>query len=179
MKVTMEMKNLKTIFDDCKNFVGKDSSMPVYQQVQLNFANGMCTAYALDNYKIISVVVPYIDGDEGTMLVPIIKLPKGRHVILSDEGDEIVFDFIGNKQTVRKICENFAKNPEQFFVQDNVNLRIGFNTKLLRDALASFKDEGKVVLNFTDPLHVCVIEGDRNKKAGVLPINLKKRNGVK
>lgn len=177
MKVTMEMENLKAIFDACKNFVSKDSLMPVYQQVQLNFANGRCTAYALDSYKIISVVVPYIDGDEGTMLVPIIKLPKGRYVVLSDEGNEIVFDFLGNKQSARKICENFAKNPEQFLIQDNVNLRIGFNPKLLREALDSFKDEKAVVLNFTDPLHMCVIEGSGNKKAGVLPINLEKRNG--
>lgn len=171
----MEMENLKAIFDACKNFVSKDSFMPIYQQVQLNFANGICTAYALDSYKIIKVVVPYTDGDEGTMLVPIIKLPKGKYVVLSDEGDEIVFDFLGNKQTVRKIGGNFAKNPEQFLVQDNVNFRIAFNPKYLKEALDSFKDEKAVVLNFAGPSQMCVIEGSTNKKAGVLPINLEKR----
>jgi DNA polymerase III sliding clamp (beta) subunit (PCNA family) len=175
MKVTMEMKNLKTIFDACKNFVSKDSLGPAYQYIQLNFANGKCIAYALDGCKIISVVVPYTDGDEGTMLVPIIKLPKSKYVILSDEGDEIVFDFLGNKQTVRKIGGNFAKNPEQFLVQDNVNFRITFNPKYLKEALDSFKDEKAVVLNFAGPSQMCVIEGSANKIAGVLPIYLGKR----
>jgi DNA polymerase III sliding clamp (beta) subunit (PCNA family) len=109
------------------------------------------------------------------MLVPIIKLPKSKYVILSDEGDEIVFDFLGNKQTVRKIGGNFAKNPEQFLVQDNVNFRITFNPKYLKEALDSFKDEKAVVLNFAGPSQMCVIEGSANKIAGVLPIYLGKR----
>ncbi len=172
MEVLMSRQNLKAVFDACANFVSKDSIRPVFHTVQMNFANGVCVAYALDGCKLISITVPYESGDECTMQVPIIKLPKCNYVSLKDTGTSIIFDFGGQQQIVEKPMDEFIKNPASFLSINTVNLRIGFEPKLLRDALDSFKDENYVVLNFDNPLTPCLIEGT-NKSAVVYPCRIK------
>ena len=110
----------------------------------MSFANGHCTAYALDGIKLISLVVPCQDDSEGTMNVPIIKLPKAVFVVISDEGNEIVFDFLDSKQTVKKYEGDFPnKGLKIFFRNDNEpTFSIGFDPKKnLKDALDGFKDD--------------------------------------
>lgn len=96
LKITMSVSNLQEIFKACKNYVSKDSYKPILQAVQLNCTNGICKATALDGYKAMTICVPY-DGDEGTMLIPVIKLPKGTLVIITDSESEIMFDFLTEK----------------------------------------------------------------------------------
>lgn len=168
MKVTMDTSNLRTIFDACKSFVSKSDLRPELQTVQLNFIRKRCTAYATDGVKLMSLVAPYTDGDEGSMLVPIIKLPKDPFVTLSDEGNEIVFDFGGSKQTVKKYAGVFFENPERFFPTTDPTYTIYFDVKNLNDALDGFK--GKAVrLDFFGPLSACTITGS-GRKALVFPV---------
>lgn len=171
MKITMNMADLKTIFNACGKFVSKDDLKPILKTVQLNFFNGMCTAYALDGIKMMTVAVPYTDGDEGTMNVPIIKLPKGAFVNITSEGNEVTFDFLDHKQTLKNYDGEFPKNPEQFFKQETPTLRIGFDPRNLRDALDGFKDDRVVALNFVDKNKACIIEGT-NRKALVFPYRI-------
>ena len=170
MKITMKREDLQTVFDACKNFVSKEDYRPIFQTVQLNFRDGVCTACALDTHKMIIITVPYPEGDEGTMYVPIIKLPKAVFVVLSDEGSEITFDFLNSKQVVKKHAGGFLKDPETNFPKEEPVLKIYFNPRLLRDALDSFKDEKEVEMRFIGPLKACVIHGE-GKKALVLPVN--------
>lgn len=172
MKVQMALDNLKTIFNACKTFVSKDDIRPILQTVQLNFGGGLCTAYALDGIKLISVVVPYDGGDEGTLNVPIIKLPKGTYVTISDEGNEIVFDFLESKQAVRKVEGEYPKNPEQFFNKQDASFSIGFDPKNLKDALDGFKDHKTIRFDFYKETEAALITGT-NKKALVFPVRLK------
>lgn len=173
MKVTMKLEDLKTIFNACKTFVSKDDIRPILQTVQLNFSGGLCTAYALDGIKLISVVVPYTDGDEGTLYVPIIKLPKGAYVVISDEGNEITFDFLDSKQTVKKYEGDFPSKPEDFFRNDNEpTFSIGFDPKNLKDALDGFKDCTAIKIDFYGHTEPCIMTG-LNKKALAFPVRLK------
>lgn len=172
MKVSMKLDDLKTIFTACKSFVSKDDIRPILQTVQLNFCGGLCTAYALDGIKLISVVVPYTDGDEGTLYVPIIKLPKGMFVLISDEGNEITFDFLDSKQTVRKYEGEFPKDPAQFFNKSDPTFSIGFDPKNLKNALEGFKDCTEIKIDFYGQTEPCIMKG-LNKKALVFPVRLK------
>ena len=174
MKVTMNLEDLKTIFNTCKTFVSKYNIRPIFKTVQLNFSNGYCTAYASDEIKVISLVVPCQEDIEGTMNVPIIKLPKAANVVISDEGDEIVFDFHDSKQTVKKCEGDFPSKPiEGFFHNANKpTFSIGFAPKNLRDALDAFKGDDEVKFDFYGQTKACVIKS-LNKKALVFPVRLK------
>lgn len=172
MKVEMNLQDLKTIFNACKTFVSKDTVRPMLQTVQLNFHNGLCTAYATDGIKVISVIVPYTDGDDGTLYVPIIKLPKGAYVIISDDGNEITFDFLDSKQTVKKYEGEFPKEMEHFFDIGKATFSIGFDPKNLIDALQGFKDHDTISIDFFNQITPCVIKG-WTKKALVFPVRLK------
>lgn len=173
MEITMELKYLKSIFDACKNFVSKTDYKPIFQTVQLTCKKGFCTAYALDGFKVITLSCPCMACDDGMMCIPIIKLPKARTVILSDDGNDITFDFLDSKQTVRKYDGDFYKNPESAFPTEDPLLKICFNPKHLKDALGSFDDGNAVEISFYDPSKGCVIKGN-GKKALVLPVFLKK-----
>ncbi len=169
MKVMMDVIALKDIYSACKTFVSKEET--ILKTIQLSLQGKICTAYALDNYKLIAVSVPYKEGDEGIMHIPIIKLPKSGEVIITDEKNEITFDFHDNKQTVRKYEGKFPEKPETFFPKKEPILKIGFNPKKIRDALDGFLGEERVELNFISPLDGCIIKGT-NKKALVLPMKL-------
>ena len=67
MKILMKAYYLKTIFDACKNYIADKNytQRPILQTVQLTCADGFCTAYALDGVKMITLTVPYVDGDAG------------------------------------------------------------------------------------------------------------------
>lgn len=168
MQISMATNDLRTIFDACKSFVSKADLRPALQGVQLRFADKRCTAYALDGIKMMTLTVPYTDGDEGTVLVPIIKLPKDPFTTLSDEGNEITFDFGGSKQTVRKYAEDFMQNPDRVFPTTPPGLTIYFDPKNLRAALDGFKAKA-VELQFHGQTGACVIQGDA-RKALVLPV---------
>lgn len=172
MKVQMRVEDLKTIFNACKTFVSKDDTRPKLQTVQMNFSCGLCTAYALDGIKLISVIVPYTAGDEGTLYVPIIKLPKGADVVISDEGNEITFDFHDSKQTVKKYEGEFPKDPAHFFNKSDPIFSVGFDPKNLKNALEGFKDCEAVKIDFYGQTEPCIMEG-LNKKALVFPVRLK------
>lgn len=172
MKITMNVANLKTVFEACKTFVSKEDTEPILQTVQMNFRDKICTAYALNGVKLITVSVLYSDGDEGTINVPIVKLPKSGSVNISDDNNEITFDFINSKQTVRKHEGNFPKDLANFFKQEPPTFGIIFDPRNMCNALKGFKDEITVKMNFTTPAQGCVIEGT-NKKALILPILLK------
>lgn len=175
MKVTMKLEDLKTIFNACKTFVSKDDVKPILKTVHLSFSNGYCTAYALDGIKLISLVVPCQNDSEGTMNVPIIKLPKAVFVVISDEGNEIVFDFLDSKQTVKKYEGDFPSKPEDFFRNDNEpTFSIGFDPKNLKDALDGFKDDKTVEIAFYGQTKACVIKS-LTKKALVFPVRLKRQ----
>ena len=169
MKATMNLDHLKTIFDACKNFVSKDDIRPAQQAVQLNFNQGSCTAYATDGVKMMRVTVPYDkDGDEGTMLVPIIKLPKGPFVTLSDDGNEVVFDFFDSKQAVKKYAGDFLQDPEHCFPTAAPDLTIYFDAKNLKAALDGLKN-GTIELQFHGQTGGCTIR-KKDRMALVLPV---------
>jgi DNA polymerase III sliding clamp (beta) subunit (PCNA family) len=169
MMITMNVSDLKTIFDACLKYVDKKDSR--FSAVQLNFSAGKCIAYALDGYKLIAVIVPYGDDTEWITCVPVFKLPRDNHTVnILDEGDEITFEFpdARRKETFKK-PDCFPENSAQFLEQGEPTFRICFNPNLLRDALHPFEKDEVVALSFTDKNRGCIIEGG-SKKALVLPI---------
>ena len=171
MKISMSVSNLKEIFKACKNFVSKDSYRPMLQAIQLNCTNGTCKATALDGHKVMIICVPY-DGDEGTMYIPIIKPPKGTQVIISDLESEIMFDFLTEKQVVKKFEGDFL-NVEKFFREDEPKFRIGFDPKLLKDALDGFSGDTYIEVNFFGETDGIIIRSSTDKQALVLPMKLR------
>ena len=178
MKITLKVDTLKEIYESCKTFVSKAPyGSPILEYIQLNCQFGKCYATALDTYKLITISVPFEAADEGIMYIPIIKLPKNGIVTISDEGNEILFDFnFGTeKQSIRKIEGEFPSAIDKLFPSEEPIFKIGFDPKLLRDALNGFSGETVVEIDFIHPLKPCVITCD-NKKALVFPKTLKDYN---
>lgn len=176
MKITLKVDTLKEVFKSCKTFVSKGyPGKPILEYIQLNCQFGKCYATALDGYKMMTISVPFEEADEGIMYIPIIKLPKTGIAIISDEGNEINFDFGTEKQSIRKIEGDFPSAVDKLFLSEEATLTIGFNPKLLRDALDGFSGETVVKMDFIHPLKGCVITGT-TKKALVFPVKLKDYN---
>ncbi len=173
MKITMSVSNLKEILKACKNYVSKDNYRPMLQAIQLNCINGTCKAIALDGYKVMTIQVPY-DGDEGTMLIPVIKPPKGTQVIISDLESEIMFDFLTEKQVVKKFKGEFP-NVEKAFPEGEPKFRIGFDPKLLKDALDGFTGDTYIEVNFFGETNGVIIKNGIDKQALVLPFKLRNK----
>ena len=173
MKVTLKVEYLNAIFNACKSFVSKDSLRPILSMIHLSFSNGQCTAYALDGIKLMSIVVPCNDDEEGMMNIPIIKLPKEVFVIIKDEEKDIVFEFPGGKQIIRKYEDEYPKRPEDFF--NNIESKqkqifsIGFNVKNLKDALNGFRGDERISIDFYGEVNPCIVKSE-NKKAMVFPV---------
>jgi len=173
LKITMSVSNLKEIFKACKNYVSKDNHRPMLQAIKLNCSNGTCEATALDGFKMITICVPY-EGDEGTMYIPIIKPPKGTIVIISDLESEIVFDFLTEKQVVKKFKGEFP-NVEKAFPKGEPKFRIGFDPKLLKDALDGFTGDTYIEVNFFGETNGVIIKNGIDKQALVLPVKLRNK----
>lgn len=171
MKITMSVSNLQEIFKACKTYISKDNAKPVFKAVQLTCTNGICKAIALDGYKVMKISVPY-EGDEGTMLIPVIKLPKGTLVIITDSESEIMFDFLTEKQVVKKFEGQFP-DVRKFFREDEPKFRIGFDPKLLKDALDGFNGDTAVEIDFYGETDGIIIKSSTDKQALVLPMRLR------
>ncbi len=169
----MTVHNLKAIFKACKKFVSKDSYSPIFQAVQLNCTNGICKATALDRHKVMTICVPY-DGDEGTMYIPIIKPPKEEQVTISSLESEIMFDFLTEKQVVKKIEGDFP-TVKKLFREDEPKFRIGVDPKLLKDALDGFSGDAFIEVNFFGETDGIIIRSSTDKQAVVLPVRLEKQ----
>jgi len=167
----MSVSNLKEIFKACKSYVSKDDVRPLFKAVQLTCTSGICKAIALDGYKVMSISVPY-DGDKGTMLIPIIKPPKGTQVIISDSESEIMFDFLTEKQVVKKFEGDFP-DVKKFFREDEPKFRIGFSPKLLKEALDGFIGDTCVEVDFFGETDGIIIKSSTDKQARVLPMRLR------
>lgn len=177
MKVTLKVEDLNAIFNACKSFVSKGSLRPILSMIHLSFSNGQCTAYALDGIKLMSIVVPCNDDEEGMMNIPIIKLPKEVFVIIKDEEKDIVFEFPGGKQIIRKCEGEYLKEPGNFFndieTKQKQNFSIGFKVKNLKDALNGFKGDEVISIDFYGEVNPCIMKCE-NKKALVFPFKLKR-----
>lgn len=170
MKIQMKTENLKEIYQACKTFVSKDVTRLAPTVIRLQCKGDVCTATALDGYKMMEVTVPS-GGDEGTMLIPIVRVPKASVVVIEETENEIVFDFITEKQIVKKIEGEFMKT-DHYWEGDKFEFEIGFDPKLLHDAMEGFKGETAVKFSFTSEIGKCIVTAG-NKKALVLPVKLK------
>jgi len=172
LKISMGFDSFKAIMKACKPFISKDNARPILQTIKLNCSDGYCIASACDGFKLINFKVP-CSADNGVLCIPIIKTPtKGTQVIITDNEKEITFDFITEKQVVRKI-EGEAFKTEGFITNDEPTIRIGFNPKLLKDALDGFTDEKIVKIDVIDERKGFILRGT-NKEALVLPVYLRK-----
>jgi DNA polymerase III sliding clamp (beta) subunit (PCNA family) len=173
LKISMSVSNLKEIFKACKSYVSKDDFRPLFKAIQLTCANGICKAIALDGYKVMTIQVPY-DGDEGTMLIPVIKPPKGTQVIISDTESEIMFDFLTEKQVVKKFeFEGDFLDVKKFFREDEPKFIIGFDPKILKDALDGFTGDTCIEVDFFGKTDGIIIKNSIDKQALVLPARLR------
>lgn len=171
MKIQMKTENLKEIFQACKTFVSKDMTRPALTVIRLQCKGDVCTATALDGYKMMEVTVPSDGSDEGTMLIPIVRVPKVPIVVIEETENEIVFDFITETLTVLKFKGEFI-NTDGFLEVEKFNFEIGLDPKLLRDAMEGFKGEETVKFSFTSEIGKCIVTAG-NKKALVMPVRLK------
>lgn len=171
MQIKTTVENLNLIFKTCKNFISKQGNgRPIYQTIQLkSIGNDICQASALDGYRAVTLTIEVTEADVGEMCIPVIKTPKDGIVIISDTGDEILFDFLTEKQIVRKIDGEFM-DMEKAFPTQEPELSVGFNPKYLSDALSCFKD--LVQLDFINDTQVVVMSDKTGKKAMVMPVRL-------
>ena len=165
----MNVSDLNAIFKACKNFISKDAIIPIFQHIKLECENGICKASAADGVKLINIVVPCV-SDDGSLIVPIIKTPKGTKVIISDDEKEITFDFLTEKQIVRKVDGEFP-DTNRFMYEDEPNLKIGFDPKVLKVAMDGFSDEVAVQINIFDANKGFIVKS-ANKEALILPVRL-------
>ena len=121
-----------------------------------------------------TIQVPY-DGDDGTMLIPVIKPPKVTQVIISDTESEIMFDFLIEKQVVKKFEGDFP-DVKKFFREDEPKFILGFDPKILKDALDGFTGDTCIEVDFFGETDGIIIKNRIDKQALVLPVKLRKSN---
>ena len=172
MKIEMNYECFKDIMKSCKPYVAHNDRPPILQTIKLECNNGICTATALDGYKIINVKVQCNEDVEGVICIPIVKFPtKGYYVIIEDNENEIIFDFLTEKQVVRKIKEVFM-DTTKLIPKDEPKMEIGFTTKLLKEALEGFTDEKIIRIEVISETKGFILRGV-NKEALVLPVHLR------
>ncbi len=168
----MGFDSFKAIMKACKPFISKDNARPILQTIKLNCSDGYCIASACDGFKLINFKVP-CSADNGVLCIPIIKTPtKGTQVIITDNEKEITFDFITEKQVVKKFEGEFP-NVEKVFPEGEPNFRIGFDPKRLKDALDGFTGDTYIEVNFFGETNGVIIKNRIDKQALVLPMRPK------
>ena len=166
MKIAMSVESLKEIFFACKPYTSKDKEW--FKQIRLVCSAGRCDATALDGHKVITISIPY-EGDEGSMHIPIVKVPKEKNVSIIQNETEITFDFFTEKQTVKRFTEEKSFDTQKLFQVEEPQFTINFSPKFLKDALEGFTDTKSVELSFFGKNKGIILESEKNKKALVLP----------
>ena len=174
----LNVDNLKHIYDVCAGHVEKGSSYrPIAQCVQLIVENGVCTATAVNGLSLgqTRVSVYITEGetvDEGTYLIPVVKIPKTLIPCTIENTDtEMIIDF-GSV----KFCE---KKPSGEFIDwkrclemkpKEPKYAICVNPRLLINSLNSLKGETFVKIIFGEPTAPFFIESKSgNENTLVLP----------
>lgn len=179
MRICLNKDDLKYIFKALKPALSKDGARPMLSLIQLQCQDGICTAYATDSHRLHSVTVPY-SGDNGTMLIPVVDIPKGGDTFLeiTDDGMNISLNFGSETRTVPTTKGAFPKVEEVLPKKDPV-FQIAFNPKYIKDACDAFSKSNCIIFNFMGNQHeACVIKADKGKYAEgedfalVLPIRL-------
>lgn len=177
MEIILKFGALKEVFDFCKHFKeSKNDIRPTSTLVHLEFNNGVCKAYALDNFKACVKTVP-CEGNDGSMNIPIVDLPKmlkDHEVRISDDGKNITFDFISENRICKKIEGEFFNVKAAFPTKEPI-FSISFSPKVLAEALKGFNRNERIDIDFFGPLSACKIS-QGNSEAIVLPVKGRKKD---
>ena len=169
MKITIYGEELKRIVKICKPCACTEDFRPALQHIELECADGVGYATALDGFKMIQTSFTYT-GDNGVILLPILKdIDKySSYEIELTDGMLSVSD--GKTKVIRKACDspfiNWRKVAEK---TAEPTFKIGVNPQYLKKVLDV--SGSCVVLEFYDELGGFVVRGD-NVTGMVLPIRI-------
>ena len=175
MKITLRTVDLKQIYKSLKAATSKVTS----NAIRLKCFNGECVATSMDAYRIHTLTV-HCEGDDGEMLIPIVKIPNNKisNVTISEEGEEIIFDFTTEKVTNSIVVCDFP-NTEQFFSKDEPCFEIALDSTFLAEACESFDKNTHLLLTFYGDMKPCVITPDKpnnSDKRLIMPV--RRENGM-
>ena len=175
MKIQLDINDLRFIFKSLEPVLKEGSKFdPKCGFVYLKCIDNSLTAFATDSHRIHFVIAPY-SGDNGQLIIPVVKLPKAKDqsVEISEEEEEITFDFFTEKIIQRKPDVDFP-NYEKVMPKEEPTFKIAFNPQYIRDAANMLLKSEYIVFNFYSKRDPCVIEAD-NSYALVCPYIVMKR----
>lgn len=170
MKIILKTDDLNYIFKALKPALAKTEHRPVLTRIHLKCDSGKCEATAVDGYRLHTVTVP-CEGDNGEVLIPIIKIPKNNipKVIISDTDDNITFDFNTEKQICNKMVGEFF-NWKTLVPEGEPEYEISFNPKFIEDACKTYSGLKVITFKFYGKTKPCIIEQNEFDKRLVMPI---------
>lgn len=169
MKITICGEDLKRIVKICKPCVCTEDFRPALQCIELECADGVGYATALDGFKMIQTSFTYT-GDNGVILLPILKDIDKYSSYEIELADGMLSIYDGQTKIIRPACSSQFINWRKVAEKPNEPaFKIGVNPKYLKKVLDASGD--CVVLEFYDELGGFIVRGD-NVTGMVLPVRI-------
>lgn len=158
------------MFDVTRTALEKSGAREAHRFVRFTYKSGELTAAATDGYRVHAVTIPaeVINGkDAFSILLKPFAVPAtgADYIQCTLDKKEITFDF-GNRKYIERLGEDIEgfMDVEKAMPSKEPMERIGFNPKLLVDALKSYKQDPRdsVVLEIRGPLDPLVIRSMQN-----------------
>lgn len=156
MKITMAGDSYKKIVDVCGHITSDDLSRETLTYIQLLcLKNNICIATALDGTTLTQTQVHY-DGDEGEMLIPVIKLKNKWPVEIEQDETVLTVTQNGLAQSQPAFHKEYINWPQIVSPRDTV-YSIVFNKSVLEKVLKSFAKNDVVLLEFGSDVSPVII----------------------
>ena len=169
MKITIPGDELQRIIKTCKPCVCTEDFREALQHIELECANGIGYATALDGFKMIQTSFSYA-GDNGVILLPLLKDIDKYSAYEIELVDGMLSIYDGKTKIIRRACNssfiNWRKVAEK---TTEPSFKIGVNPKYLKKVLDVSGD--CVVLEFYDELGGFFVRGD-GVTGMVLPVRI-------
>lgn len=176
MKFNMDAADLKYLMNVCKLSIDKHGVRPSLEMIHCKLIQNQITATSLDGYRIHSVTVPCDHAGEGhEFLIPVVKVPpKVKSVIVEILDEEVIYDFLTEKQVLKINQGKFPKVDNFLPKSEDMVFEISVDPKYLKDAMEAFKTEKVVTLQFHGEVNPIMVKSSTNDFAMVLPVRKQK-----
>jgi hypothetical protein len=183
MIVTLDTNELRVVMKTLKPFVNKNEPREALRWLQLEIRDDKCWIWAAYNYGLIRKEVKNFEGENGTMLIPLLDIPKAAYgeTTLKQDGQFLNVNYGGQiTEQHRRMDKEDWIDPHRVLPSEEPEYCLGVNPKYLKwacDALTQEKKPVKIELHGTlKPIVMRATDGS-DDLAMTLPVNLKFKKG--
>lgn len=170
--IEMYRRDLKAIFDFCRNNIRKDGDREALKFINLKFKGSSCVATSCDGYRIHQLTVQ-AESDIEELNIPIIKIPpfkKNEKVQIDCTDKDVTFDFADIKMTVKRCVAEYIE-VDKIIPQTEVKGTVYVNAQFLMEACKSLNSgvRSYVKIELRENPQPLMVYGENDNFALVLP----------